>query len=86
LIVVLNTDFIKQSGGGKKMPTRTIAELSAMKTDDIEDHYYPPTEYSKLLNSQKEALKRKRKAQGNVPASLDSNVRKNHEVEKDGQA
>jgi hypothetical protein len=55
-------DFIKQSEGGRKMPTHTIAALSAMKTDDIEDCFYPPAEYKKLLNSQKEVLKLKCKA------------------------
>jgi hypothetical protein len=51
--VVLYTNFIKQSGGGRKVPTHTIVELSAMKTDDIENCYYPPAEYNKLSNSQK---------------------------------
>jgi hypothetical protein len=61
-VVVFYTNFIKQSLGGKKMPTGTIAELSAMKTNDIEDFYYPPAKYSKLFNSLKEVLKHKCKA------------------------
>jgi hypothetical protein len=32
---------MKQSGGGRKVPTHTIADLSVMKTDDIENCYYP---------------------------------------------
>jgi hypothetical protein len=61
-----------QSGGGKKAPTCMIVELSATKTDDIEDCYYPPAEYNKLLNSRKEVLKRRHKAWGHIPASQDS--------------
>ncbi len=71
-------DFIKQSEGGRKMPTHTIAALSAMKTDDIEDCYYPPAEYKKLLNSQKEVLKLKCKAWAHVPSLQDINVLNNH--------
>jgi hypothetical protein len=79
LWLVLYTDFIKkQSGVGKKAPTCMIVELSATKPDDIEDCYYPPAEYNKLLNSQKEVLKRKHKARGHVPTSQDSNVPNNH--------
>jgi hypothetical protein len=58
------------------MPTHTIAELSTMKMDDTEDHYYPLAEHNKLSNSQKEVLKRKHKARGHVPSSQDSNVKK----------
>jgi hypothetical protein len=79
VVVVLYTDLIKQRGG-KKMPTHMIAGLSTIKMDDIEDHYYPPLEYNKLSNSQKEVLKRKCKAQGHITSSQDSNVPNNHKM------
>jgi hypothetical protein len=49
-----------------------------MKTDDIENHYYPHAEYNKCSNSQKEVLKRKCKARGQVPSLQDSNVPNKH--------
>jgi hypothetical protein len=35
LVMVLYINFIKQSGGGKKVPIGMIVELPVMKTDDM---------------------------------------------------
>jgi hypothetical protein len=72
--ILSNKLEVERSNG----PTCMIAVLSAMKTDDIENHYYPHAEYNKCSNSQKEVLKRKCKARGQVPSLQDSNVPNKH--------